>query len=179
MVASGVRVVFLDIDGVLNSERYLDDYPPDEDYAVRSIEWWRQMLDPDAVARLNRILDAADASVVVASTWRYSLDLKQLQFVLEGAGFTGQVIDSTDKNSRVPRGQLAKQWLRNHPEVDGFVIVDDQADQEPLLDRFVQTSWETGLQDEHVTRACELLALPIPQTSRAQSLDAPAATRVD
>jgi hypothetical protein len=37
------------------------------------------------------------------------------------------------------------------------VILDDDADMEPHMDRLIQTSWKIGLQDAHMNRAIKML----------------------
>lgn len=86
-------VLFLDIDGVLNSLRYLKNNPGafDPVQGPRSI-------DPEAAGRLNSILERTNAMVVVTSTWRLSYSIKRLESLLRSrgcpaikiAGFTGK-----------------------------------------------------------------------------------------
>ena len=55
-----MNLCFLDIDGVLNSRVFYD--------RVGLIP--QPWLDPEAVARLDRLCRAADASIVLSSAWR-------------------------------------------------------------------------------------------------------------
>jgi hypothetical protein len=59
-----LKVIFLDVDGVLNSRGKWAgcDLANLTDSGTR--------IDPLAVARLKRIVDATDAKIVVSSTWR-------------------------------------------------------------------------------------------------------------
>lgn len=54
------------------------------------------------------------------------------------------------------RGLEIADWLREHPEVTKYAIIDDDndflPDQRPNLFR---THWQSGLQDEHVDKIVE------------------------
>src|SRR5437016_7412087 len=84
--ASRVRVIFLDIDGVLAPIRRWDRYGD---------------LDPACVQVLNEIVARGGADVVVSSTWRYGRTVAELQVILESKGFTGRVLDRDRKSTRL------------------------------------------------------------------------------
>lgn len=159
-----IKIIFLDFDGVLTSI----------DGILRGFKskFGQALIDPEYVARLNRIIDATNAVCVVSSTWRQDHTLIELQQFLDDAGFTGKLIDVTKKLHLSPykpteravcRGDEIQLWLdaEADPGVDSgpvkFVILDDDSDMDNLIDRLVKTSWEHGLQDEHVERAIKML----------------------
>lgn len=142
------RIIFLDFDGVLNN------------YAavfVALAEGRAQAIDRACVARLNRLVEASDADVVVSSSWRELHSLEELRAILEAHGFRGQVIDVTPSYSGEPRGHEIEAWLAHHAPEARFVILDDNADMAELSPFLVQTSLDLGLQDEHVAAALALL----------------------
>lgn len=155
-----MKVLFLDIDGVLN---HVGAMPLGK----------RRSFDPACCARLERIVAATDASIVVSSTWRKCVSLFVLKTQLASCGMdVSRVVDMTadlgghrikDATGRLlerrecVRGVEIDTWLSAHPEVTSFVILDDDADMYPHMARLVQTSWQNGLQDEHVGRAIALL----------------------
>lgn len=161
-----MRVVFLDIDGVLNSEPWLarsveERLGPDFDPELDAT--WIAMLDPEAVARFDRLVAASGAKVVVSSSWRMMLPLADLARFLAIRGFSGEIIDATTTarglvaDGVTERGHQIAHWLDANP-VTSFVILDDQTDMAHLGDRHVLTSWEKGLTDADVERALALLA---------------------
>jgi hypothetical protein len=83
-----VKVIFLDFDGCLNSAAYLKSRPEDERVGVIG-------LDRAAVARLNRLVHATGASIVVSSTWRHGRSVAQLAKILCEVGFEGYVLGAT------------------------------------------------------------------------------------
>lgn len=145
--------MFLDIDGVLNSypflERHALDLHEDDD------RYWRSMLDPDAIGRLNRLLATSGAAVVIASTWRRVLPLGRLRAILESRGLRGAVLGTTAP-ALGHRGRAVSAYLTAHPCRD-YVILDDERGQEPHGERHVRTDPELGLTEAQVDEALRLL----------------------
>lgn len=175
-----MKILFLDIDGVLNHTAFLARVQDDKDFAhLTDFGRYVRMIDPVAVGRLNRIVDATDAKIVISSTWRRLMTAGQLRKALERAGLKSWVFSQTPclltpvlrtPFGKVPtgapavgsvqRGREIESWLvlrKKKLGVTRFVILDDDSDMEPYMDRLVQTSMKEGLQDEHVEKAIELL----------------------
>jgi hypothetical protein len=152
-----VKIVFLDFDGVLNHRAWLREHWLRE-CPGEVIVSGKLALDPAAIQRVNRILRKTGARVVVSSAWRLLHSLDELRELLALRGFHGQVIDATPYIDEEPRGLEIRAWLDAHPEVTAFVALDDATDMDPVRERWVQTTFEHGLQDEHVERAVALLA---------------------
>jgi hypothetical protein len=165
-----MRVLFLDIDGVLNSADYLRNRRHVRRPTPHSI-------DAPTVPRLNAVTDRTGAALVISSTWRLSSGAAQLPYVLRDHGVTGRVVGMTPSLMeetgevqpcgyrslrRRERGHEIQAWLDAHPECARFAIVDDNSDMAHLRHRLVQTTWERGLQDEHVETLCALLGERTP-----------------
>jgi hypothetical protein len=129
-----VKIVFLDIDGVLNS---LETAPG----GGSGLSAW---LDPRNIAVLNRVIEATAAQLVISSSWRTSTPLPELQERLRQAGCIGEVIGVTPVLSAA-RGVEILSWLQHNPEPDGYVIIDDFFDLQPLSHKHVRTSPLRGL----------------------------------
>jgi hypothetical protein len=149
------RIIFLDIDGVLNSGKSLHEQrrldPDSRD--------WADMLDVDAVRLLNELILATGAKIVVSSTWRYALSLDELRDVLGRKGCVGEIVDVTPDRPSVMgrcRGDQIAEWLGCH-FVGSWVILDDNSDMGCLSHRLVQTSFATGLRRRHIDAARRLL----------------------
>lgn len=157
-------VLFLDVDGVLNSR----DYMKNRRHITRPTG---HAIDAVTVPRLNAVTDRTGAKIVISSSWRLGFELPRLADILKTHGVTGEIVGKTPRlleeigklddgspscRSR-DRGHEIQAWLDEHPEVTAFAIVDDNSDMAHLKDRLVQTSWETGLLDEHVERLVEML----------------------
>jgi len=112
-----MKLLFLDIDGVLNSHAFFatlrKNPPPSRENlrAMRKINrklvqggtsvpqstilYDLQHIDPTAVAMLNSFLEETQAKVVISSTWRKTYPWRVLQTLLENFGFRGEIIGQT------------------------------------------------------------------------------------
>lgn len=163
------RVLFLDIDGVLNSKPYLALRPEAAGCPPEGGDWSLRF-DPALVARLQALLDRASAKVVLSSSWRndqnvarsaLAVGLSQLDYVASLVRRRGAPrAELIDRCPDGDRGPSIIAWVRAHAhEVRSWVAVDDAAavymgDAEY---RTVRTDENFGLQDEHVDRAVEML----------------------
>jgi hypothetical protein len=169
-----VKVLFLDIDGVLNSRSWADRYG----------DGWARRLDPEALGQLRRILDATGAVIVVSSAWRVGRSHIELREVLHDAGMSldlvARIIDKTENlrgESRIGghyRGDEIRRWLdlqgdalaRRGRPVESFVVLDDGDDMTSVKHRLVQTDWAIGLTPELADRAIDLLSAAEPIASQ-------------
>lgn len=158
-------VLFLDIDGVLNSGRFFREQYGQVDGRT-SEAFAAAQVDPAAVALLNRILADAGADVVVSSTWRLMHRLSDLRGILRSRGFTGRIIGRTPNLGGKPRGHEIQAWLVGRPEQPpAFCILDDDAGMAHLAPFLVRTTFAEGLTEAHVARCVALLGGPIASTA--------------
>lgn len=162
-------VVFLDFDGVLNHEEWYARRGPAPGGGLHKRPWTaervRWCFDPSTAPRLNRLADAG-VRFVVSSTWRMG-GLEEMRTILRLLGVRGEVIGCTpvlsvkDRSIYVNharnRGAEIQAWIDANAFDGPFVILDDDNDMGPLLDRLVQTDDRYGLLDEHVDRALVML----------------------
>lgn len=162
-----MRIVFLDFDGVLNSEAYMHRIWK-ERKAGKAVTFMHRHTDeicPEMAQRVLSICEQADASVVISSSWRLLHTMEEIKAMLTevGAGaLAARIIGRTPspKRLRSMRGDEIDQWLKEFGDpVTAFVILDDDSDmlnsQKPM---FVQTHWQTGIMDHHVEQAVGILA---------------------
>jgi hypothetical protein len=149
-----VKVLFLDIDGVLNNAQWMVEVKKvDREKKVSLGDgdgWWLDMIEPRAVSLLNEVIQQTDAKVVISSTWRLRHSPEKMQELLEARGFKGEVIGKTPRFGGERRGKEIQAWLDANPEVRVFAIVDDDSDMLHLAEYLIHTSWQTGLQPPHV-----------------------------
>lgn len=150
-----LKIVFLDIDGVLNSSPFLAQRRAASSHREAAL----LAIDPLAVGRLDMLVRSSSAKVVVSSAWRHAYSSEQIGAFLMHHGFTGEVIDSTP-TLHVGRGYEIREWLIRQPAVESFVILDDIKEMAPLQYALVNTSSDTGLLDVHVDRALKILRVP-------------------
>ena len=66
-----MKIIFLDMDGVLNSDHYWNKQDRGITYSKGDwIGWWIQSFDPDAVKVLNKIIESTSAKIVFSSNRR-------------------------------------------------------------------------------------------------------------
>lgn len=152
LVDQSTALLFLDIDGVLNT---VESYQRD-DYFTRPVE-------PEFMARLNRILRATAAKVVVSSSWRM---LPNHREILQSAGLDveAEIVGATCSisDSLYPSAGRAGEiltWIETEaPKAPTYVVaLDDDADVAPLGEHFVWTNIHIGLTDANVERAIHVL----------------------
>jgi hypothetical protein len=136
-----VRVLFLDIDGVLNAGAF-------------SVTAESSSLDAAAVERLNGILTATGAKLVLSSSWRYlilggSMTVEGFEYLLRTHGVTkGCLIDHTCADEATAgRGRQILRWLEEHGAVEAWAVVDDLAIDDLGAERWrhVRTDARVGL----------------------------------
>ncbi len=165
-----MKVVFLDMDGVLNSHTFMSEQakkkkweeppgPLPANFNLKDPPRWVGMIDPKGVARLNMILKETAAKIVISSSWRHAHPHKtgRMQKILDLAGLVGDVIDETPIMVG-PRSHEISSWLAANPGVRRFVILDDGASAgEGLGKWFVHTDLAHGLLDADVRKAISIL----------------------
>ena len=153
-----MKVIFLDVDGVLNGMDFLT-------HAEKLIEENLGYIDDRSVSRVVKIIQETGAKVVLSSSWRSMFNDKMepqyrpaedlaARFARYGISFIGK----TPSRSSY-RGREVRAWLENHPEVTTYVILDDSAfpDWNELTTSWIQTDWQTGIDDTDVERAIAIL----------------------
>jgi len=140
------RILFLDIDGVLNSEEYYrnsrnsgkDFYP----------------FDPASVSFIKALVEDFSLKIVISSTWRYGA-IDKLMHELK----KNKLLDYLYHEWFTPvihpahRGTEIKLWLDLHPEVTDYVIIDDDSNiLEEQKNNFVNTSLHLGMNNEYYNR---------------------------
>lgn len=162
-----MKVIFLDIDGVLNASGTRARAPSG---CIG--------LDEDKILRLKHIIDKTHAKVVLTSTWKtewFKTPIKEdlpadgqyLERRLEGCGI--KIFDKTIDSAWARRGQGILDWINKFPnQIESFIMLDDeQFDYASvgIIDRLVKTRYlplnkddtDLGLQDWHIEKAVKIL----------------------
>lgn len=176
------RYIFLDVDGILNGDREysmlrkalrqagliphkgrIEDLKPEN--ARR--EYLLALLAPEMMDRLNRIIEATGAKIILSSTWRnpdsiWGFDAETL---LREAGMQGDIIGKTPvKMSMDSRGaEIALKIQEMGLAEDQYIILDDDIttrDARKITghkNRWIRTSAAEGLTERHLQQALEML----------------------
>lgn len=151
-----MKIIFLDIDGVLNSMRY------DRE---RSAE--QGNIDETRLPLLREITEQTQAKIVLSTSWRkhWSREAslcdeigRELDAIFVKYGLA--IFDKTPVLSGNDRAQEIRAWLSEHGEVSAFVILDDiRLGWGELQEHLVNTNPRIGrgLEARHVLNAVAIL----------------------
>lgn len=148
------KVIFLDIDGVLNSVAY-DRTRTEEDGNI----------DVSRLPLVKQIVDATGAGIVLSSSWRRhwsadGIDCDNIGIRLNNTFYRAGLTIS-DKTPDIPsRADAISAWLELHKETEAFVILDDEVfGWGDLASKLVRTNSRIGrgLEPHHVETAINIL----------------------
>lgn len=162
------KVIFLDIDGVLNTKEFhskmTKDTPRDE---------FGYAFDPVAVSNLAHIIEETGAVIVISSSWKF-YGVTRLREMWKLRNLPGRVLDITlntisddillnanleEMELGVCRGNEIKEWLSKHQgKVSNYVIIDDFDDLLPEQeDHAVITNTLIGITEWDANKAIMIL----------------------
>ena len=166
------KIVFLDFDGVLNTE-----------FHQRQLQYdgkiWQDKhgacFDPKTVKQLQTIVDMTHVDIVIESSWKY-LGVEAIREMWQDRQLPGRVIDitpsgisdrmllSTDLEQISPsvlhcKGAEIASWLyENNMQDAPYAIIDDEyVILESQLPHFILTNPYDGLTEELAMRAINIL----------------------
>lgn len=142
-----MKVVFLDIDGCINSNKW---YHSDEYY----LNLYKDPdLDPHIIDKLNQFTNKTSVKLVISSSWKIDdyclerLDRAGLENII---GITPNLIFSVPIENYC-RGMEIKAYLDGHPEVEKYLILDDQNDFFLYqLPNFLLIDYQFGITEENI-----------------------------
>lgn len=132
-----MKVIFLDVDGVLNSDEYIDKIKKLNVNTIKS------KVSVNKIGLLKQAVDATGARVVLTSSWRYRKDGTLLKGLLLKYGICADSTPFIDNK----RGLEIKKYLLDNPDVEDFVILDDEvfdSFDEELIKHLIKISDKNG-----------------------------------
>lgn len=155
-----MNYIFLDIDGVLNSQKYV--LKTDKKKDIPRIE---RNFDQRAIKRLGKICKQNHAQVILSSSWRYGFN-KIMEHDQEDVysstlnkyfkKYDIKIIERTTLE-HMDRGAQINKYIREHLRyADNYLIIDDEIKDIIVYiakDKVVKTQFKTGLLYKHV-RQC-------------------------
>lgn len=143
-----IKVIFLDIDGVLTSEPYtrqcIFEYKRENLYGL---DWF----DPKCTKALRQIIDSTGAVIVISSSWR-DLGREKLLHLWEELKLPGELYGTTPEWVLTKR-EAIEQWLQDN-EWDKYVIVDDA---DLKMDNSFKTNPASGLSEDDANKIIDML----------------------
>ena len=139
-----MNVIFLDIDGVVNT-LMIDVKPFDtkRGQITRDGFYYKintpndlEVSNRQAVMWLNKLCKETNAKIVITSTWRFGQDgLENTKKALYNSGLLREIeiIGGTSRkyNYTNIRGYEIADYIDSHPEIEKYVIIDDDIDMLP------------------------------------------------
>jgi hypothetical protein len=141
------KIVFLDADGCINSNKW-----------YRSTEYYSNLfkdpdIDPHVIDLINQFTNETDVKIVISSSWKiddYCLER------LDRAGLENIIDITPNLIFSVPiedysRGMEIEYYLQEHPEIEKYLILDDQNDFFDYQQKnFLLIDYQVGLTEENI-----------------------------
>lgn len=158
-----MKVIFLDIDGVINSEEFLKNNE-------------NEMIDRNNVDILKNIIDKTGAVIVMSSGWKLWFDddmmpkdgeaqylydiLCEAKIKLFGKtpDFSTEEIRTKKTFSHVKAREIIA-WLSEHEEANKYVVLDDlDLKNEEINSHLVRTNAQVGITEDDAKRVIEMIS---------------------
>jgi hypothetical protein len=162
-----MKVIFLDIDGVINSNFWFESHQKEISDGT--------LIDKEKIELVARIVNKTGAVLVMHSGWRFWFDntmqpiRKEAQNLIDllldcGLSIYSMTPDLTTEEirkakmfSKVKASEIFL-WLKQNPNIDKWIVLDDiDLHNDELAIRQVQTNAEIGITENDVDKAIELL----------------------
>lgn len=155
-----MKVIFLDIDGVLNCDT-------SKSYCGMYVG-----VDADKIRRLARIVEETGAKIVLSSDWRdgwykAGTQSRLAKYLNRKLWKIGKLIISdktrqSDRFSVFERACEIEDYLEAHPDIECYVVLDDNMfddfyDNPVIEKRLVLTDCKVGLTDDDADKAIKIL----------------------
>lgn len=150
MASEPTKVVFLDVDGVLNNGAWARRMWEEGVHVYHD-----NLLEDRALRLLRSLIEQTGAKIVVSSAWRKIPEAMeslctQLEF------YKLPVFDITPYVGG-ERGDDITAWFNRHPGEYRYVILDDDSDMGEHLDHLVKTNFDEGLTYDKVSECITIL----------------------
>jgi hypothetical protein len=171
------KILFLDIDGVLNHDKFYEDRWKNQHLENNTIhDRLTDEIDIESIKKLNKIVRETGCEIVISSTWRLGQTIEEIADIFSSAGFRYKSLirDKTPNGLKlthkgitktfIPRGLEIYTYLDDRYQCGStpenhckFVILDDDSD---FLywhkDNFIHVNRKIGLSDEDVEKCLNI-----------------------
>ncbi len=168
------RLLFLDIDGVVNTLMIYDKEQEDRRKLIYKDGYYFELNLPgdgkvsnkQAMLWVSKLCTDYSLSIVITSTWLIDEDVADIATELYNSGLSTMVpiIGGVSKKQQVSRGWQIESWLEDNkidPDKATFIILDDDVDMvgysKDLTKYLVKCDSYVGFTHSEYVKACELL----------------------
>lgn len=158
-----MNIIFLDIDGVLNSvDSAVAYHALHALHALHPKNYFEdETLDMISVGLLKALCDETDAKIVISSVWRMGRTPKDFIEIFDRYDWQNTPVICTTPILGTKRGYEIQEWLDSHPEVTNYVILDDDSDMlDSQLQNFVHVSNVNGFRSKHYCKCLRIFGQP-------------------
>lgn len=130
-----MRIIFLDIDGVLNNDNYIYHYG-------------NNYIDNNLLNLFVAILKSTKSELVLSCGWKLN-EFKLKTFIDKLSKFEINILDiiNSNKDGWINTQEEIEKWLKNHPQVSRYCVVSSDSDIEQDLKNF-KTDPALGLTED-------------------------------
>lgn len=165
------KLIFLDVDGVLNHELYYVE--KDQQQRADEVGYPQSEFDPNTITLLNSIVEKTGAEIVLSSCWRNNRTLEEINELFKSVGLKNDIVGKTPNlavydlatkqrtHRSVPRGCEIAEYIETtygYFNDVKYVILDDDSDM--LLhqqNNFIWIDGYAGLTEDHVQQILKIL----------------------
>ena len=104
-----MKVIFVDVDGVLNSDDFIDSVKGSQDIDIKTIRL------------LKNAVNETGAKIVMYTSFRYTKSFLKVQEMLLQNGILFDKTPFIDNE----RGKEIKQYLAEHKDIEDYILLDD------------------------------------------------------
>lgn len=167
-----MKYIFLDFDGVLNSDYWFASSDYRRLTRGKSSEevmliYLQTHLSPRLIQKVNQLVKDSGAKVVASTTWRLRYSDEELSEFLRLQGATFKISDRTPRatpqrlSQPIIRGDEINAYIKALKELpEGIVILDDIANMDNLSHYLVHTDDRVGITLDDVKKALNIINTP-------------------
>lgn len=152
-----MKLLFLDVDGVLNSTKFSNELTNDKLEKYKSLSFPLDSFDYRAIELVNYIIDNTDSKLVISSDWRFD---DELEPCLKYHGLKYDIYGKTPYDKHYRRNIEIETFILNEKNnVESYCIIDDIDDwfNDEQLKHMIKTSISEGLTKELADNAIKIL----------------------
>lgn len=154
------RVLFLELEGVLNSQSYFSSNPDIVEEELQpandpgDIDNPPRLFDPDAIDVLNKIIDRINPTVILTSSWRKHFSIDELGSCLSSRGYEGTLHATIQQGNKLNSDKNEMiMWSEQETNPDQFLVLDTYDLRG--IDNLIVVDPDTGLTEENVDQAID------------------------
>jgi len=158
-----MKIIFLDVDGVLNSEIWNSGHKNEIEHGI--------LIDEEKIKLLSRLVKETNAKIVLHSGWRFWFDKNMTPirkesvilserfkiYDIEIHDFTPDLSNEEikrNKNFSIVKADEILLWINNHNDISSWLVIDDLDLNNPLVSlRQIKPNSKYGITENDVLKA--------------------------